>query len=108
SVFGVPDLNGYSSLLPARLLRLVRAGDAFSTGYNANTIWLGQPSLRLLDLLQAGHLVSREPLADVVVRQEQAPGECAGASAELTAAAPLAGTLDIRATAVNRLDMVFW
>lgn len=107
SVYGVADLSGYSSLLPARLQRLVQAGDPASQGYNANTLWLGQPSLRLLDLLQAGWVVSRRPPADLGLRTERLAGECAAATAELTQAAPLSGTLRVHQTAINRLDLSF-
>ena len=68
SVFGPVDLSGYSSLLPARLRAVVQAGDPAAMRYNANAIWLSQPSLRLLDLLQTGHIVSRAAPGDLGLR----------------------------------------
>lgn len=108
STFGVADLSGYSSLLPKRLLQLDLAGDPASMGYNGNTIWLGQPSLRLLDLLQAKYLVSEHPLADPVLKTEFANYACERHSAEVTAAQPTSGAFTVRGTAINRLDLVFF
>ncbi len=108
STFGVADLSGYSSLLPKRLLQLDVAGDPASMGYNGNTIWLGQPSLRLLDLLQAKYLVSEQPWADPVLKTEFADYACEGQSAEVTAAQPASGAFTVRGTAINRLDLVFF
>ncbi len=104
TVFGVSDLSGYSSLLPRALTELVAAGDPKSGGYNANAIWLGAPSQRLLDLLQAGFVVSKDSWADTSPRAAQL-GSCAGQTPELTSDRPLTGTLVVASTAINRLDL---
>ncbi len=107
STYDVADLSGYSSLLPKDLRQLVYVGDPQSLNYNANTIWFGQPSLRLLDLLQARYVVSHEPLADPGLRIEIAAYECAGRTPEITLAQPATGAFTARRSAINRLDLVF-
>jgi Bacterial membrane protein YfhO len=104
SVFGLSDLGGYSSLLPRLLTELVAAGDPASGGYNANTIWLGSPSLRLLDLLQAGYVVSKVARPDPAPRAEHIGG-CAAQTPELTRNQPITAAFAVANFAINRLDL---
>jgi hypothetical protein len=107
TVFGVPDLNGYLSLLPARLVKLVKAGDPEAGGYNGNTIWLGRPSPRLLDLLQARFVVSPSPQGMAEILAERMAQGCQAATPEISVSQPITGALMIQATAINRLDLAF-
>jgi hypothetical protein len=103
SVFGLSDLGGYSSLLPRLLTELVAAGDPASGGYNGNAIWFGAPSQRLLDVLQAGFVVSKDPRAKPGPRAEHVGG-CAAQTHELTSVQPITSTFVVANTAINRLD----
>ena len=104
TVFGLNDLDGYSSLLPRGVVDLVAAGDPLSGGYNGNTIWLGAPSQRLLDVLQAGFVVSHGAGMDTGPRAEVL-GTCVSQTHELTANQPITGTVAVRSIALNRLDL---
>jgi hypothetical protein len=107
STYGLSDLSFYSSLLSPQLRKLINAGDPGSQGYFWNIIVYGQPALRLADLLQAGYLVSQNPLADPGVRTEQPLGECVTSGDEIRSAYPVSGRLAVRHYAINRLDLAF-
>lgn len=107
STFDIPDLSGYHSLLPTEVVRLVTAGDTRAMTYNANTIWLGEPSQRLLDLLQAKLIVSLSPVFDLGPVSAFSSGSCSARAPEITAGHPGTGSFRVRETAINRLDLFF-
>jgi hypothetical protein len=73
AVYGLADAGGYSSLVVQRFAQLVNEGDpkAAAVGVgrwlrtNPCMVFFNHPSTRLLDLLQAGYVVSPFPLTDL-------------------------------------------
>lgn len=105
STFGVAEPGGYSSLVQTRLRQLFTAGDP--EGQHWNVMGLLDPSLRLLDLFQVGHVASPQPTAAVVGRAEVLRMACTGSTAEITASAPQSGRFTPVDSAINRLDFKF-
>jgi len=111
STYGLGEAGGYSSVVSGRLRQLVRAGDPtvgiWWMDANQNMVVFGHPSLRLLDLLQVGHVVSPVPLVDPGVRAEILADDCEDDGPEVAAGDPLTGSFTVRDAAINRLDLRF-
>jgi hypothetical protein len=111
SIFDVAEIGGYSSIVLARYHQLVAAGDPtidipwMDRSYNMVTF--SHPTLRLLDLFQASFAVSPLPLGDPGIRAEYMVDVCEGESEGIGVGSAVSGSLAVKETAINRLDLRF-
>lgn len=105
STFGVAEPGGYSSLPPARLRELFKAGDP--GGQHWNILSFDNPPVRLLDLFQVGYIASPRPRDAVVEQIEVQRMTCSSNTGEITAGAPQTGRFTPQDSAIDRLELKF-
>ena len=110
SIYGVSEVGGSSSLVPARFRQIIIADDPkLDVGWmtRGSMMTFSFPSRRLLDLFQVRYLISQEAFTDPGIRPEVVNEACDNDSGEISDTHTLSGTFTVRDTAINRLDLRF-